>query len=96
MRRRDQNRHPSFRRWVMAYAWNDSLSTGNPAVDAEHKRLIEQVKRLLEAAGPQRVLNLTYGYPRQSVALLDNGCLAVLSLSVEELLERLNAGELPR
>ncbi len=54
------------------------------------------VKRLLEAAGPQRVLNLTYGYPRQSVALLDNGCLAVLSLSVEELLERLNAGELPR
>ncbi len=33
----------------MAYAWNDSLSTGNPAVDAEHKRLIEQVNRLLEA-----------------------------------------------
>lgn len=33
----------------MAYAWNDSLSTGNPSVDLEHKRLIEQVNRLLDA-----------------------------------------------
>lgn len=49
------------------------------------------VKRMLEAAGPRYVLNLTYGYPRQSVVLLDNGCLAVLSLTVEELLGRLEA-----
>ncbi|MFN3683980.1 MAG: bacteriohemerythrin [Fimbriimonadaceae bacterium] len=33
----------------MAYAWNESLSTGNPAVDAEHKQLIQQVNRLLDA-----------------------------------------------
>lgn len=48
------------------------------------------VRRLLEAAGPGRVLNMTYGYPRQSVVLLDNGYLAVVSLTVEELLEHLD------
>jgi regulator of extracellular matrix RemA (YlzA/DUF370 family) len=48
------------------------------------------VRRLLEAAGPGRVINLTYGYPRESVVLLDNGCLAVTSLTPEELLDRLS------
>ncbi len=48
------------------------------------------VRRLLEAAGPGKVLNMTYGYPRQSVVLLDNGFLAVVSLTVEELLEHLD------
>lgn len=43
------------------------------------------VKRLLEAAGPGRVLNMTYGYPRQAVLLFDNGYLAVVSRTVEEL-----------
>ncbi len=43
------------------------------------------VKRLLEAAGTERVLNMTYGYPRQSVILLDNGFLVIASRSVGEL-----------
>ena len=51
------------------------------------------VKRLLEAAGPGQVINLTYGYPRQSVVLLDNGYLAVISLTIEELLAKLYPDE---
>ncbi|MCC7446491.1 MAG: DUF370 domain-containing protein [Anaerolineae bacterium] len=47
------------------------------------------VKRLLQAAGPARVLSLTYGEPRQSVILLDNGCLVVVSLSIDEVLDKL-------
>ena len=47
------------------------------------------IKRLLEAAGPAQVLNLTYGEPRQSVVVLDTGHLAVVSLSVETLVLRL-------
>ncbi len=53
------------------------------------------VKRLLEAAGPARVINLTYGYPRQSVVLLDNGFLAVVTLSVEDLARHLQLEEEP-
>ncbi len=43
------------------------------------------VKRLLEAAGPEKVLNLTYGYPRVSIVVLDNGFLAITSRTVGEL-----------
>jgi regulator of extracellular matrix RemA (YlzA/DUF370 family) len=50
------------------------------------------VKRLLEAAGPSRVINMTYGYPRQSVVLLDNGYLAIVSLTIEELMAKLYPG----
>jgi hypothetical protein len=49
------------------------------------------VKRLLEAAGPSRVLNLTYREPRAAVIVLDNGYLAVVSLSVEEVIASLEA-----
>ncbi len=48
------------------------------------------IKRLLEAAGPGLVLNLTYGEPRQAVILLESGHLAVVNLSVEEVLRRLD------
>lgn len=43
------------------------------------------VKRLLDAAGPSQVFHLIYGYPRQSVILLDTGHLAVTTLTLEEL-----------
>lgn len=43
------------------------------------------VKRLIEAAGRARILDMTYGYPRQSVILFDNGYIAIVSRSVEEL-----------
>ncbi len=49
------------------------------------------VKRLLEAAGPARVLNLTYGEPRQSVIVLDNGYLAVVTPTPETLMEMIDA-----
>ncbi len=45
------------------------------------------IRRLLTAAGPDKVLNLTYGYPREAVLVLDNGYLAVVSLTIEELLQ---------
>ncbi|MCX7799544.1 MAG: hemerythrin family protein [Fimbriimonadales bacterium] len=33
----------------MAYVWSDSLATGNPCMDLEHRTLLEQVNRLLGA-----------------------------------------------
>lgn len=51
------------------------------------------VKRLLDAAGPGKVLNLTYGYPRQSVILLDNGFIVITSQLVEELVDTLQREE---
>ncbi len=51
------------------------------------------VRRLLEAAGQARVLTLTYGEPRRAVLLLDNGFLAVVSLTPEELVEMLSRKE---
>lgn len=50
------------------------------------------VKRLLEAAGPSHVINLTYGYPREAVVLLDNGFIAIVSLTPDELIAALGAG----
>ena len=51
------------------------------------------IKRLLEAAGAERVLNLTYGYPRQAVILLNNGFLVISSRSMEELTRAIGLGE---
>ncbi len=51
------------------------------------------VKRLLEAAGPSRVLNLTYGEPRQSVVALDTGWLVLVSIPIEALLTMLQQTE---
>lgn len=70
------------------------------AIDLDHVVAVARassapVKRLLEAAGPARVLNLTYGEPRQSVILFDNGCLAVVSLAVEEVLATIARCEEP-
>jgi regulator of extracellular matrix RemA (YlzA/DUF370 family) len=43
------------------------------------------IKRLLAAMTPHRVLNLTYGYPREAVLLLDNGYAVLVSLTLEEI-----------
>lgn len=51
------------------------------------------VKRLLDAAGPDQVINLTYGYPRRCVVLLDTGHLAVITLALEDLLQLLDVEE---
>jgi regulator of extracellular matrix RemA (YlzA/DUF370 family) len=50
------------------------------------------IKRLMQALEPDRVLNLTYGYPRESVLLLDNGFLALVSVPMPELLALLEPG----
>jgi len=50
------------------------------------------VKRWMEAVDPGRILNLTHGYPRRSVVLLDNDCLVLVSLLPDELARLLNGG----
>jgi regulator of extracellular matrix RemA (YlzA/DUF370 family) len=50
------------------------------------------VKRLVAALQPEQVIYLTYGEPRETVILLENGFLVVTSLPMEALLKHL-AGE---
>lgn len=52
------------------------------------------VKRWLENTDPVRIINLTYGHPRQSVILLDNEYLILVPLSPDELARLMN-GENP-
>lgn len=47
------------------------------------------IKRLLDTAEAGQVMNLTYGYPRHSVILLDNGYLIITSLTLDELIQAL-------
>jgi regulator of extracellular matrix RemA (YlzA/DUF370 family) len=54
------------------------------------------IKRLLEAAGPAAVVNLTYGDPRQTVLVMDTGHLVVVSQPLEQILDLLtDDGESP-
>ncbi len=53
------------------------------------------VKRLLQAAGNARVINLTYGEPRETVLILEGGYLAVISLPLEAFLAKLYRSETP-
>jgi regulator of extracellular matrix RemA (YlzA/DUF370 family) len=48
------------------------------------------VKRWLENTAPARIINLTYGYPRRSVILLDNDYLLIVSISPSELIQMLS------
>lgn len=48
------------------------------------------VRRLLKHADASRVLDLTYGYPRESVVLLEGGWLALISLTPQALLNMLH------
>jgi regulator of extracellular matrix RemA (YlzA/DUF370 family) len=41
--------------------------------------------RLLQATDANRVVNLTYGYPRRSVIILDNGFIVLSSRTPDEL-----------
>jgi len=42
-------------------------------------------KRLLAKTDPNRILNLTYGYPRESVILLEGGYFAIVTQTIEQL-----------
>jgi len=48
------------------------------------------VKRWLENTDPVRIINLTYGHPRQSIILLDNDYLIIVPISPNELTRLLN------
>lgn len=43
------------------------------------------IKRLLTSTNPQNILDLTYGYPRCAVLILENGMLAIVNRSPDEL-----------
>ncbi|QPC80922.1 DUF370 domain-containing protein [Phototrophicus methaneseepsis] len=47
------------------------------------------VKRMLDAAPPNTIIDMTYGYPRLSVAVLENGCFAIIPHSAAALAEQL-------
>lgn len=49
------------------------------------------VKRLLKRIEPERVVNLTYGYPRESVILLEEGWLVLVSLTIDQLSAQLES-----
>lgn len=56
------------------------------------------IKRLLARVEPDRVINMTYGYPRETVIFLEGGFLVVASLTVDHLTdilvsERINPDE---
>ena len=47
------------------------------------------IKRWLSKIEPSRVINLTFGYPRETVVLLEGGYLVIISQTIEELSDRL-------
>lgn len=49
------------------------------------------IERLLRQYPPERVLNLTHGYPRRSVIIFEDGTLALISLSTAALRDLLRA-----
>jgi regulator of extracellular matrix RemA (YlzA/DUF370 family) len=51
------------------------------------------IKRLLQATGDDRLLNLTYGYPRRSVVIFDNGMMVITHRTVAELTKAVHFGE---
>lgn len=51
------------------------------------------IRRLIEATDDSRLLNLTYGYPRRSVLILDDGILVISSRTPQELARALGMCE---
>lgn len=46
------------------------------------------IRRLVEAVGRERVVDLTFGQPRRAVMVLDSGHVVTVSLTPETLLRR--------
>ena len=51
------------------------------------------IKRLVDAIGSDRVIDLTFGRPRRAVVILDSGHVALVNLAPQMLLERLREVE---
>lgn len=45
----------------------------------------QPVKQFLKNTPPDKLLNLTYGYPRRSIVVFDNGFVAITRYPVEQL-----------
>jgi regulator of extracellular matrix RemA (YlzA/DUF370 family) len=45
------------------------------------------IKRLLRLASPEKVINMTYGYPQRSLLIFENGMLVISRVDVDELTE---------
>lgn len=46
------------------------------------------IRRLVEAVGRERIVDLTFGRPKRAVAILDSGHIVLLSFAPQMLLER--------
>jgi len=53
----------------------------------------DPIRRLLKMLPPPQIIDLTYGFPRQSVIILDNGFVALSSRTPEELARVLHRRE---
>ena len=51
------------------------------------------IKRLLKTIEPHRVIDLTYGYPRESVLVMDTGMLAITSYPIEKITYAIRIGK---
>ncbi len=51
------------------------------------------IRRLVEAVGRERFVDLTFGQPRQSVVVLDSGHVVAVSLKLEGLLKKFRQAE---
>jgi regulator of extracellular matrix RemA (YlzA/DUF370 family) len=51
------------------------------------------IRRLVEAVGRERFVDLTFGQPRRSVVVLDSGHVVAVSLTPEALLRRFRGAE---
>ncbi len=45
----------------------------------------EPIKRMLKMLPATQILDLTYGYPRNTVVVLDNGMLAITSYTIDQM-----------
>ncbi|PJF40080.1 MAG: DUF370 domain-containing protein [Chloroflexi bacterium] len=53
------------------------------------------VQRFIGALGAERIIDMTYGYARETAILLDNGFVAITRLSVDDLTELLESTVIP-
>lgn len=44
------------------------------------------IRRMVESTALSHILNLTYGEPRQAILILDSGYIAIISMTVEDVL----------
>ena len=50
------------------------------------------IKRLVRHTDPQKIVNLTYGYPRRSLIVFANGFIAITHLPVDTLTRMICSG----